>query len=127
MTVNIPQDCLLSTANCKLIHHTQICRPAALLPQPLDGFNNPGCNRCNRPVSIYFREAFKSPVMLDDRGSLRGISAHSLHKDLLGIIGTLNQSYTIQITKPVLLRGSSMNVVDALAGRAVSATGDAPQ
>src|ERR1035438_442535 len=101
--------------------HAQTRRQAALLAQLLDSGNNSGRNCTNRPVSIHFRKTSKSPVVLNNGRGQGHISAHALLEDLFRVIGSLDQSSTLNVAIAIPLGRLSINVVDGLADRTVPA------
>src|SRR5579863_2510886 len=95
--------------------------------QPLDGSNNSSHHHIDGPVSIHFSETSLCPVVVDDRLGQSDVSAHALRKDLLGVVGSLHQSRTLNVTDPADSRRFRVDVVDRLADRTVPATGNPAQ
>ena len=95
-----------SPFRCCRFTHTRRRRAAlSLTAQPLDGSNNSGRNRGDRPVSIHFGKTSQRPVVLDHRRGQCLVSAHALRKDLLRVIGSLDQRSAFYITKSSPLGG----------------------
>src|ERR1035441_8552790 len=106
---------------CQAFPETDFCISLRFLAQPLNGGNNSGRNFCDRPVSIHFRETSRSPVVLNNRRSLCLISAHALRKNLLGVVGSLDQRSPFNIAEATHLRGLAVDGIDGLADRTVPA------
>ena len=97
------------------------------MAQPLNGGNETGSDRSDRPVSIHFRKSSQSPVVLDNRRGEGRISAHALLEDLFRVIGSLDQRCTLYIAESIPLGRMHIHVVDGLADRTTPAPRNAPQ
>ena len=77
------------------------------MTQPLDGGNDSGSDRSDRPGSIHFRKSSQCPVVIDDRRGEGLVSAHALLENLFRVIGSLGQRCTFNIAESFLLWADS--------------------